>query len=145
MSLLLSAVLGGIIAVVLSKLLGGQGKTGTPPPAPPSAPLPQTRYTTVYLFPTGDGGVRANAAPEILFVRPGDQVEWTVVDATGAGTRQVSFQIKKGRDPFEGKLPPFPREFRARIRPDAVFTEPVRYSILVDGESVFDPEIQMEQ
>ncbi|MGE0812403.1 MAG: hypothetical protein AB7O28_25895 [Vicinamibacterales bacterium] len=142
MSLVLSAVLGGIIAVVLFKLFGGQDKAGTPLP---SAPPPQTRYTTVYLFPTGDGGIRANAAPEILFVRPGDQVAWTVVDATGVGTRQVSFQIKKGRDPFEGKLPPFPREFRARIRPDAVFTEPVRYSILVDGESVFDPEIQMEQ
>jgi hypothetical protein len=144
MGLLLSAILGGLVALVLFKLWGGG--TGGPVPPPTSLPLAQTRHTTVYIFPDGAGGLRVNAAPEILFVRPGDSVAWTVVDATGRASGNVTFRIKEGKNPFEQELGGFPRFAKARIRPDAFRDkgERVRYAILVNGEELFDPELQME-
>ena len=143
MVLLLSAILGGVVALVLFKLWGG-GNAG---PIPPSLPLAQTRHTTIYIFPDGAGGLRVNAAPEILFVRPRDSVAWTVVDATGRASGNVSFRIKEGKSPFEQELDGFPRFTKARIRRDAFRDqgERVRYAILVNGEELFDPELQMEQ
>ncbi len=155
MGLLLSAVLGGLVALVLFKLWGGSSSGPVPPP-PPGAPLSQTRHTTVYIFSDGAGGLRVNAAPEILYVRNGDAVAWTVVDATGGASGDVSFRIKDGNNPFAEELQSFSRFFRARIRHDAYPHRAagaaagkeklfVRYAILVNGRELFDPEIQMEQ
>lgn len=161
MGLLLSAILGGLVALVLFKLLGGSGG-GSPAP---DAPRPQSRYTTVYLFPTGDAAspVRVSASPEVLYVRQGDRVEWTVVDATGRGGA-ISFRIKQGEDPFDPfeddpqgpttsaadkrsaqqQEGAFTRVRTGRVRADARLVPSVRYSILVNGVELFDPEIKME-
>lgn len=142
MWLLVSAILGGVVALVLFKLL-----VGTQPSGPP-LPRPQTRYTTVYIFPGGEASrPLVNAAPETLFVRGGDQVEWTVVDATGGPPAQVSFRIKEGKDPFEDRLEPFTRRSLKRLRGDAFRTkgESVRYAILVNGVELFDPELIMDE
>lgn len=146
MSLLLSAILGGLVALVLFKMLGGSKSEPAPPPPPPQLSAAVTRHTTVYIVPDESGtGIRVNAAPEVLFVRRGDRVAWTVVDTTGSTTRRVSFRLKKGRNPFDGELSGFGRFSELRIRKDASFQEPVRYSIFVDDVERFDPEIQMEE
>ena len=54
----------------------------------------RVRYATIFVFPGGaKGKVRVNATPETLTVRPGDTVDWTVVNATAVGHQRRPVSI----------------------------------------------------
>ena len=100
----------------------------------------RVRYATIYVFPAGAKGVRVNATPERLSVRAGDIVDWTVVNATASPSGKVSIQWKE-RSPLKEDPKPFERFERAAVRK----AKPglYRYSILIDGKVVFDPELEV--
>ena len=68
------------------------------------AARPKVRYATIFVFPGGaKGKVRVNATPETLTVRPGDTVDWTIVNAASdASAGRVSIGWKD-RQPAEGR------------------------------------------
>lgn len=102
----------------------------------------EVRYVTIYLFPSTDkkSPVRANAAPELLTVCPGDIIDFTVVDAAGVGG-QVSFQWDERGTPLKEEGKPFPRSTRLRVRRGAKGR--FKYDVLLNGKKVFDPEIEV--
>jgi hypothetical protein len=102
----------------------------------------EIRYVTVYLFPSNDkkSPVRANAAPELLTVRAGDIIDFTVVDAAGVGGT-VTFEWDERGNPLKDEYKPFPRSVRLRVRRGAKGR--FKYSILLNGRKVFDPEIEV--
>jgi plastocyanin len=110
----------------------------------------RVRYATIFVFPSAGGPKaaarparpRVNAAPETLTVRPGDVVDWTIVDATG-GDRTGKVTIKwKEASPLKAEPAEFDRAARAVVRAKAKPGR-YRYSILVDGVELFDPEIEI--
>ena len=103
----------------------------------------RVKYATIFVFPAAakGGQVRVSATPETLTVRPGDTVDWTVVNATGADSPgRVSLKWKD-KNPVKGEPKDFDRKARAqvRLRAKGIF----RYSILVDGVELFDPELEV--
>lgn len=101
----------------------------------------KVRYATIYVFPAAAKGVRVTSSPERLTVRAGDIVDWTVVNAGAAPTGRVSIQWKE-RSPLKADPKPFERFERAavlrKVKPGLY-----RYSILLDGKVVFDPELEV--
>lgn len=102
----------------------------------------RVRYATIFIFPGGGRGkaVTVNAAPERLTVRPGDVIDWTVVNIANVPGR-VSIAWKEG-SPMRQEPDAFPRAGRGTVRTkvkDGVY----RYSILLDGKEVFDPEVEI--
>lgn len=103
----------------------------------------RVKYATIFIFPAGgrSKSLVVSTSPERLTVREGDLIDWTVVDATGqAGTRKVSFTWKE-RSPLKEEPKAFPRFTRATVRK----AKPglYKYSVAVDGEVLFDPEIEI--
>ncbi|MGE0360975.1 MAG: hypothetical protein AB7H93_14565 [Vicinamibacterales bacterium] len=104
----------------------------------------RVKYATIFVFPAAakGGRVKVSAAPETLTVRAGDVVDWTVVNATAADSPgKVSIKWKD-KSPVKGEPKEFDRKARAQVRASArkgVY----RYSILVDGVEVFDPELEV--
>ncbi len=87
--------------------------------------------------------MRVSAAPETLSVRAGDTVDWTVVNATGADSPgRVSIKWKD-KNPVKGEPKDFDRAARVTVRDDVKPKKRYRYSILIDGVEVFDPEIEI--
>jgi plastocyanin len=104
----------------------------------------RVRYSTIFVFPSAAKGARArvSATPETLTVRAGDTVDWTVVNATAADSPgKVSIRWKD-KNPLKGEPQDFERKARAQVRGSA---KPgiYRYSILIDGVEVFDPELEV--
>lgn len=103
----------------------------------------KVKYATIFIFPA-QGKIKSvvvSTSPERLTVREGDVIDWTVVDATGeAGKRQVSLSWKE-RSPLKEEVKAFPRFTRAAVRK----AKPgiYKYSVLVDGKVLFDPEIEI--
>ncbi|MGD9904852.1 MAG: hypothetical protein AB7U83_15415 [Vicinamibacterales bacterium] len=104
----------------------------------------RVKYATIFVFPaTGKGGrVRVSAAPETLTVRPGDVVDWTVVNATGADSPGKVAIKWKDRSPVKGEAAGFDRKARVAVRTSAK-KGIYRYSILIDDVEVFDPELEV--
>lgn len=104
----------------------------------------RVRYSTIFVFPsTARGkGVRVNAAPETLTVRAGDVVDWTVVNAASDAPCKVSIKWKD-KNPLKGEPKEFDRAARATVRADVKAGRRYRYSIVIDGVEVFDPEIEI--
>ncbi len=104
----------------------------------------RVRYATIFIFPGGARGksVTVNAAPERLTVRPGDVIDWTVVNIANVPGR-VSIAWKDG-SPMRTDPDPFPRAGRGTVR-TKVKAGVYRYSILLDGKEVFDPEVEIMQ
>lgn len=102
----------------------------------------EVRYVTIYLFATNDkkAPIRANAAPELLTVRAGDIIDFTVVDAAGVGGN-VTFEWDDRGNPLKDEYKPFPRSARLRVRRGAKGR--FKYNVLLDGKKVFDPEIEV--
>ena len=77
----------------------------------------------------------------VLAFRPGDAIEWTVVNAAGLPGR-VTLGWKKD-NPLKGTTgEPFDRRVRDSVRTkvkDGVY----KYSVLLDGKVVFDPDIEI--
>ncbi len=100
----------------------------------------RVRYATIFVFPAGTKGVRVSSAPERLTVRQGDIVDWTVVNACSGAAGLASITWKEG-NPLKRDPKPFERFERAivgRAKPGLY-----KYSILLDGKEVFDPEIEV--
>jgi plastocyanin len=105
----------------------------------------RVKYATIYVFPpvVKGKGVRVSAAPETLTVRPGDVIDWTVVNATAAESPgRVSLKWKD-KNPLKGDPKEFERSARATVRSDAKPGRRYRYSIVIDGVEVFDPELEI--
>ena len=103
----------------------------------------RVRYATIFIFPPAAKGKPAvvTTSPERLSVREGDVVDWTVVDASGqADARLVSIGWQ-GRSPLKEEAKPFPRFTRGTVRK----AKPgiYKYSVLVDGQVAFDPELEV--
>lgn len=104
----------------------------------------RVKYATIFVFPTAakGGRVKVSVAPETLTVRPGDTVDWTVVNATAADSPgKVSIKWKE-KTPVKGEPREFDRKARAEVRASAK-KGIYRYSILIDGVEVFDPELEV--
>ena len=105
----------------------------------------RVRYATIFVFPAPAKGkpVRVSAAPETLSVRAGDTVDWTVVNATGADSPgRVSIKWKD-KNPVKGEPKDFERAARVTVRDDVKPKRRYRYSIVIDGVEVFDPELEI--
>ena len=105
----------------------------------------RVKYATIFVFPPAAKGAQArvSAAPETLNVRAGDVVDWTVVNATAADSPgRVSIKWKD-KSPLEEEPKEFDRAARATVRKDAKAGKKFRYSILLDGVEVFDPELEI--
>lgn len=104
----------------------------------------KVRYATIFIFPGRGRGqaVTVNAAPERLTVRAGDVIDWTVVNVANVPGR-VSIAWKDG-NPMRKEPEPFPRAGRGVVR-TKVKEGIYRYNILLDGEVVFDPEVEIMQ
>ena len=102
----------------------------------------RVKYATIFVFPAAKGArPKVSATPETLTVRPGDTVDWTVVNATAADSPgKVSIKWKE-KNPVKGECADFDRKARAQVRTSAKGI--YRYSILLDGVEVFDPEIEV--
>lgn len=104
---------------------------------------PRVRYATIFVFPPPAKGKApvVSTSPERLTVRAGDYVEWTVVDATGMGSK-VSVDWGK-RNPLKGESgSPFERRTRDAVRAKAA-PGIYKYNVLIDGKVVFDPELEI--
>lgn len=104
---------------------------------------PRVRYATVFVLPpAGRSKVPVvSTSPERLVVRRGDLIEWTVVNASGIDGR-VSFAWKE-INPVKGdSAEPFDRRARdtviKKVR-DGVY----KYSVLLNGKVLFDPELEI--
>ena len=107
------------------------------------AARPKVRYATIFVFPGGaKGKVRVNATPETLTVRAGDVVDWTVVNAASdTSPGRVSIAWKEA-SPLKTEPKDFDRAARATVRAKARAGR-YKYSVLLNGEPVFDPEIEV--
>lgn len=105
---------------------------------------PKIRYATIFVFPPPSGNDRpvVSTTPDRLTVSPGDVVDWTIVDATGAFKNSRLTIGWKERSPFE-KDPSFRRGRASRVPVARVPTGRYRYSVVIDGEVVFDPEVEV--
>ena len=105
----------------------------------------RVRYATIFVFPATAKGkpMRVSAAPEVLSVRVGDIVDWTVVNATGADSPGKVTIRWKDKSPLKAEPKEFERAVRATVRRDVKPKKRFRYSILIDGVEVFDPEIEI--
>lgn len=105
----------------------------------------RVRYATIFVFPPAarGGKPRVSATPETLTVREGDVVDWTIVNATAAESPGKVTIRWKGKSPLEGEPKEFDRKARATVRMKSKAKTPYRYSILLDGEEVFDPELEV--
>lgn len=102
----------------------------------------RVRYATIYVFPSGDRkGVRVSAAPETLTARPGDTIDWTVVNAASSLPGKVTIKWKD-RSPLKAEPAEFDRATRASVR-GGTKDGRYRYSILINGVEVFDPELEI--
>lgn len=103
---------------------------------------PTVHYATLYLFGSGSEVTVGSVTPERLSVRVGDLVDWTIVDATGARIDPKRVSIRwKDRSPL-GKDPVFERRAaRSPIRRGSKGT--YRYSLMIDGRELFDPELEV--
>lgn len=104
---------------------------------------PRVRYATIFVFPPPAKGKApvVSTSPERLTVRPGDYVEWTIVNASGMGGK-ISVGWEK-RNPLKGESgKPFERRTRDAVRAKV---EPgiYKYNVLMDGKVVFDPELEI--
>lgn len=103
----------------------------------------RVKYATIFLFPPpakGKGPV-VSTSPERLTVREGDVVDWTVVDASGqAGQYKVTIGWE-GRSPLKKEPEPFDRTSRVSVK--KVKPAIYKYSVLIDGKVVFDPELEV--
>ena len=104
----------------------------------------RVKYATIYVFPAAakGGRIRVSAAPETLTVRPGDTVDWTVVNATAADSPGKVLIKWKEKTPVKGEPREFDRKARAEVRASAK-KGVYRYSILIDGVELFDPELEI--
>jgi hypothetical protein len=105
----------------------------------------KVKYATIFVFPSAakGKGPRVSASPETLSVRRGDTVDWTVVNATAADSPgKVSIKWKD-KNPLKGEPREFERAARATVRADAKVGRRFRYSILIDGVELFDPELEI--
>ena len=103
----------------------------------------RVKYATIFMFPAAvkGGQIRVSATPETLTVRAGDTVDWTVVNATATDSPgRVSIKWKD-KNPVKGEPKDFDRKARAQVRSSAKGV--YRYSILLDGVEVFDPELEV--
>lgn len=104
---------------------------------------PRVRYVTIFVFPPPARGKApvVSTSPERLTVRPGDLVEWTVVNASGLpGHISIGWDQ---RNPLKGESgKPFERRTRDAVRAKA---EPgiYKYNVLMDGKVVFDPDLEI--
>lgn len=106
-------------------------------------PAPPVHYATLYLFGSGNELSVGSVSPDRLTVRAGELVDWTIVDATGAkiDPRRVSIRWKDGRTPFANE-PVF--ECRTARQPIARGSKGTyRYSLVLDGRELFDPELEV--
>jgi len=104
----------------------------------------RVRYATIYVFPSGDKkgpGVRVSAAPETLTARPGDTIDWTVVNAAQSLPGKVSIKWKD-KSPLKTEPKEFDRAARSTVR-GGTKDGRYRYSILIGGVEVFDPELEI--
>lgn len=103
----------------------------------------RVRYVTIFVFPPPAKGKApiVSTSPERLVARPGDAIEWTIVNASGVPGK-VTLGWKKD-NPLKGTTgEPFDRRVRDSVRPrtkDGVY----KYSVLLNGEVVFDPDIEI--
>jgi plastocyanin len=104
----------------------------------------RVKYATIFVFPAAakGGRVKVSATPETLTVRPGDTVDWTVVNATGADSAGMVSIKWKDKSPVKADPKEFDRKARAEVRGSAK-KGIYRYSILLDGIEVFDPELEV--
>jgi hypothetical protein len=103
----------------------------------------RVRYATVFVLPPAGRGKApvVSTSPERLVVRRGDTIEWTVVNASGVPGR-VSFAWKEVNPLKGGSAEPFDRRARdmvVRKAPKGVH----KYSVLLNGKELFDPEIEI--
>ena len=64
----------------------------------------RVKYATIFVFPAAKGAAsRVSATPETLTVRPGDTVDWTVVNATAADSPGQGLDQVEGQEPGEGR------------------------------------------
>lgn len=115
-------------------------------------PLPwrgaTSHYVTVYLYGTSpDGPFVASTAPERVVVRRGDTIYWSVVknfvDGKGEdGRARVEVRFN-GEQPIDGELPEFARLTRSTVSRRAK-KGVYRYTIFVNREPLFDPEVMIE-
>lgn len=103
----------------------------------------RVRYATIFLFPPPARGKApvVTTSPERLVVRPGDAIEWTVVNASGI-TGKVTLGWKDD-NPLRGATSePFDRRTRDVVKSkvkDGIY----RYNVLLDGKVVFDPDLEI--
>lgn len=115
-------------------------------------PLPwggaTSHYVTVYLFGSSpEGPFVASTAPERVVVRRGDVIYWSVVknfaDAKGEeGRARVEIRFNAER-PIDGELPEFARLTKSVVSRRAKKGN-YRYTIFVNNEPLFDPEVMIE-
>lgn len=103
----------------------------------------RVRYVTVFVFPPPAKGKApiVSTSPERLVARAGDAIEWTIVNASGlAGRLSLSW---KDNNPLKGTSgEPFERRVRDFVR-SRVKEGVYKYSVLLDGKVVFDPDIEI--
>lgn len=103
---------------------------------------PTVHYATLYLFGNGQEVTVGSVTPERLTVRAGDLIDWTIVDATGSvvDPRRVTIRWKD-RNPLAKEAVFERRAARSPIRrvPKGIY----RYSLVLDGRELFDPELEV--
>ncbi len=103
----------------------------------------RVRYATVFVLPpAGRGkGPVVSTSPERLVVRRGDTIEWTVVNASGVDGR-ITFAWKDVNPVKGDSAESFDRRARdtviKKVR-DGVY----KYSVLLNGKVLFDPELEI--
>lgn len=104
---------------------------------------PRVRYATIFVFPPPPRSKApvVSTSPERLTVRPGDRVEWTIVNASGLSGKVSIGWVKE--NPFKGESgSPFERRTRDIVR-DKAKAGIYKYNVLLDGKVAFDPEIEI--
>ena len=105
---------------------------------------PEVRYATIFIFPACGPSERpiVSTTPERLTVRSGEIIDWTIVDATGRvkpGRVTIGW---KGRSPVEGDLA-FTKTRFTRVVVAKVPNGRYKYNVAIDGNVVFDPEVEV--
>lgn len=103
----------------------------------------RVRYATIFVFPPPSKGKApvVSTSPERLTVRPGDRVEWTIVNASGLAGKVSIGWVKE--NPLKGESgSPFERRTRDVVRERAK-AGIYKYNVLIDGKVVFDPELEI--
>lgn len=115
-------------------------------------PLPwsgaTSHYVTVYLYGNGpEGPFVASTAPDRVVVRRGDAIYWSVVknfaDRKGEeGRARVEVRFN-GEQPLDRELPEFARLTKSTVSRRAK-KGTYRYTVFVNKEPLFDPEVMIE-